>query len=43
MRIQTSGKYEYRTDLYGETADPLGENTRSKREMRQRRKYLRGR
>ena len=29
MRIETSGKYDWRTDLYDETGDLLGENTRS--------------
>lgn len=30
MRIQSDGRYEYRKDLYDETAEKLGENTRSK-------------
>jgi hypothetical protein len=29
MRIETSGKYEWRTDLYDDAGDLLGENTRS--------------
>jgi hypothetical protein len=29
MRIETSGKYDWRTDLYDEAGDLLGENTRS--------------
>lgn len=30
MQIQSDGRCEYRTDLYDETAEKLGENTRSK-------------
>ena len=29
MRIETSGKYEWRTDLYDDVGDQLGESTRS--------------
>lgn len=29
MRIQTTGDYDWRTDLYDRTADKLGEGTRS--------------
>ena len=29
MRIETSGKYAWRTDLYDDTGDLLDENTRS--------------
>lgn len=29
MRIETSGKYEWRTDLYDDVGDRLGEATRS--------------
>jgi hypothetical protein len=29
MRIQTSGDYEWRLDLYDDVGDLLGENTRS--------------
>jgi hypothetical protein len=29
MRIETSGEYEWRTDLYDAAGDQLGENTRS--------------
>ena len=29
MRIETSGDYEWRTDLYDDVGDQLGESTRS--------------